>query len=47
MTAEQLERFGDYLRHVDPSQPFTFQEVQELEKIKKKLDDKCPHDGVI
>jgi hypothetical protein len=45
MSAEQLERFGDYLLHREPLQPFTSDEVRELEKLKKMLDDECPSDG--
>ena len=46
MSAEQLERFGDYLLRLEPTQPFTAEEVKELEKIKKKMDDQCPPDGM-
>jgi hypothetical protein len=35
MTPEQLERFGDYLRHEEPRQPFTWDEIEGLKKIKE------------
>ena len=34
MTPEQLERFRDYLRHEEPRQPFTWDEIEGLKKIK-------------
>ncbi|HUQ66128.1 MAG TPA: hypothetical protein VM101_08235 [Flavitalea sp.] len=44
MTPEQLERFGDYIKHIPPSRPFTWEEIQELAKIKATRDG-CPGDG--
>ena len=35
MTPEQFERFRDYLRHEEPRQPFTWDEIEDLKKIKE------------
>jgi hypothetical protein len=44
MSPEQLERFGDYLRHIEPLQPLQPKKLRTGE-LNKKLDDQCPPDG--
>jgi hypothetical protein len=34
MDTKQLERFGDYLMHKQPSHPFDWSELEELGRIK-------------
>jgi hypothetical protein len=35
MSFDQLERFGDYLAHRKIEKPFTWEEITQLEKIRK------------
>jgi hypothetical protein len=43
MSAEQIERYGEYLAHKIPSNPFTGEEVNELHKKRESFLDYYRH----
>ena len=37
MTREQLARFDEYLKHLEPLKPFTWEEIEELRRTRDEL----------